>query len=675
MERSRALRTSRTSRLWNGALSSSSNWATTLRLLAEMPLGGSRPDACSFSIAASACERVSLWQRALRFTKPNLFSCNAVLSACAKAKQWAKTFTGLRSLTLALLQPDIISFNVVISSADWKRALSCLWRFSKRSLKPDQSTWRLMVAAENWRLALQSLKERRLHNVSGIELAGQTKCIELCKHSHQWQLALSLLGDLALARVADVLCFSAALKTCVSSEQREAAVAVLLEERRAGPRRSAVDRVWALAQLVAAGAQLRKEEAGGKEAEEVRGASEASLLSAGALHAAFVEAMEAMERRPAQLAALWWAKAVLGIEGGERRLQRLCDVTVQVLPRCSHRELMLVAWGCCASRVTMVSHLLQRIQREMASRVSAKLSKEFIRSLLGVIWSSREVMMSSFYERAYAALAEYGRSLDHSCTRDSVAEAEAEGPFAVYESENCVALSKPSGWQVHDLSESSGSPQLLSLLGAKLDASCSHGFLHRLDVPSSGLVLAAKTYEAFHTLQAQLAAGRLRRGYVALCHGGARARRVIRAPVAWTANADGLPLVTRAGRGKLAETRVEWRAHAGGGPGTRGSAVSLVSVDIATGRRHQIRSHFAFVGHALVSDGKYSSQATFQDDSSWCPRNFLHRGQLAFQDKGAWQSVTEPLPPELAQCLHRVSLPENGVSGSFQNRFQEMGAA
>ncbi|CAE7904851.1 unnamed protein product, partial [Symbiodinium necroappetens] len=46
-----------------------------------------------------------------------------------------------------------------------------------------------------------------------------------------------------------------------------------------------------------------------------------------------------------------------------------------------------------------------------------------------------------------------------------------------------------------------------------------HGFLHRLDVPSSGLILVATSYEAYYDLQVQLHSGQVQRDYTVLHHG------------------------------------------------------------------------------------------------------------------------------------------------------------
>ena len=73
---------------------------------------------------------------------------------------------------------------------------------------------------------------------------------------------------------------------------------------------------------------------------------------------------------------------------------------------------------------------------------------------------------------------------------------------------------KASGWEVHDQNTER---QLLSFLRAvsfdrwpilQDDKHC-RGFLHRLDVPSSGLILAAKRLEAFYDLRLQLNVGEM----------------------------------------------------------------------------------------------------------------------------------------------------------------------
>lgn len=58
------------------------------------------------------------------------------------------------------------------------------------------------------------------------------------------------------------------------------------------------------------------------------------------------------------------------------------------------------------------------------------------------------------------------------------------------------------------------------------DTGHNRGFLHRLDVPNSGLLLVATSYGAYYDLQLQLAAGHLGRDYLVLVHGSAALRNL-----------------------------------------------------------------------------------------------------------------------------------------------------
>ena len=172
------------------------------------------------------------------------------------------------------------------------------------------------------------------------------------------------------------------------------------------------------------------------------------------------------------------------------------------------------------------------------------------------------------------------------------------------------------------------------------DSSHNHGFLHRLDVPSSGLILAAESYEAWYDLQVQLYAGGIRREYTALCRGWIpKSLREVRAQ-----QREGVKQpTTSGGRGKPSITRLKvlerlWVKM----------ALSKLSVEISTGRKHQIRSHFAHVGHPTVRDALYTSTSTFEADMPLCARNWLHRHKLHFQDAcGTLHAVACPLPNDL----------------------------
>ena len=106
--------------------------------------------------------------------------------------------------------------------------------------------------------------------------------------------------------------------------------------------------------------------------------------------------------------------------------------------------------------------------------------------------------------------------------KEVVAAAPAAAPAVVLNLVDRAVLYKPPGWEVHDghLPRQLSSYALEIFKAAILkDEECNRGFLHRLDVPNSGILLWAKSRHAYSDLQLQLASGRLARTYAVLAHG------------------------------------------------------------------------------------------------------------------------------------------------------------
>ncbi|CAE8683719.1 unnamed protein product, partial [Polarella glacialis] len=360
-------------------------------------------------------------------------------------------------------------------------------------------------------------------------------------------------------------------------------------------------------------------------------------------------------------------------------------------------ELLMVSWGAAGSCASDVD-LFNAIQDEVAGRLRefeprnfhdlASLQK-FVQDILGVVWACNyaNILSQPLLESAREAMKQTGVEMDKargtSCSYQvpSLLETSIDSlllkgqPQIVLDLPDRFVILKPPGWEVADQHTEL---QLLffvrAVLGGQLpilfDAEHTYGFLHRLDVPSSGLILAAKTYEAYYDLQVQLSAGEVTRDYVVLCHGWARpgieGLAEINARVSWR-NSD---LSASGGQGKPSRTLLKITAHAA----HQAEALSLAAVRIATGRRHQIRSHLSHVGHPTVCDGKYTASATFQSDSYVCERNFLHRCRLVFRDANCVRrEVTMPLPADLRRCLQKVASKERVSQGALQLWLGDLG--
>jgi 23S rRNA pseudouridine1911/1915/1917 synthase len=183
----------------------------------------------------------------------------------------------------------------------------------------------------------------------------------------------------------------------------------------------------------------------------------------------------------------------------------------------------------------------------------------------------------------------------------------------VYEDEALIVIDKPAGLVVHPAA-GNRTGTLVNALIAHCGASLSGiggekrpGIVHRLDKDTSGLLVVAKTDRAHRALAAQFAnrdkGGGLERGYLALVWGVPHPREgTIDKPIDRDPHSR-VKMAVRAG-GRRAITHYKTRAVFG----DKGKPVaSLLECRLATGRTHQIRVHFAKLGHPLLGDALYGA--------------------------------------------------------------------
>lgn len=176
-----------------------------------------------------------------------------------------------------------------------------------------------------------------------------------------------------------------------------------------------------------------------------------------------------------------------------------------------------------------------------------------------------------------------------------------------------IVVFKPPGWEIDDeVKPAAGFPlsQFLqhTFTAAPVvhDAQHSYGIIHRLDVPSSGLLLVGVTYAGYYDLKWQLDTALVIRDYFVNGHGVMQQSIVVQEPVHHGLSASGGRIVPSVicEAGKPSESLLRCVAAARCSPSS--CEVSMVAVRISTGRRHQIRAHFRHVGHPTVTDGKYN---------------------------------------------------------------------
>jgi 23S rRNA pseudouridine1911/1915/1917 synthase len=225
-------------------------------------------------------------------------------------------------------------------------------------------------------------------------------------------------------------------------------------------------------------------------------------------------------------------------------------------------------------------------------------------------------------------------------------------PLAVlYEDGDVIVVDKPAGMAVHPGPGHTSATLVNALLAhcpdlAGIEGSLRPGIVHRLDKDTSGLLVVAKNDHAQLALTAQMAERTAHKEYLALVQGSPPPSGTIDAPIGRHPGQRKRMAIVAEGR----PSRTHFRALGPVGGDT------LVLATLETGRTHQIRVHFAGIGHPVVGDTVYGRRSDLLD------RQFLHAWRLGFRHPrtGEWLQLEAPLPEDLRAAL-RVALARAGL--------------
>jgi 23S rRNA pseudouridine1911/1915/1917 synthase len=229
---------------------------------------------------------------------------------------------------------------------------------------------------------------------------------------------------------------------------------------------------------------------------------------------------------------------------------------------------------------------------------------------------------------------------------DRSLEAEERELKIAYEDEHLLVVDKPAGLVVHPSAGHGQGTLVNALLERGIaggDVPERPGIVHRLDRDTSGLLVVARSQEAYERLQELIRDRRLDRRYLALVRGRPRSRTGrIEAPIGRDRH-DPLrhSLDTETPRDAITHFEVLelLPAHA------------LLSVRLETGRTHQIRVHLQAIELPVVGDPVYGVP------DPELRRQFLHASRLSFPHPltGEAVDVESPLPEELQAALVRFA--------------------
>ena len=156
------------------------------------------------------------------------------------------------------------------------------------------------------------------------------------------------------------------------------------------------------------------------------------------------------------------------------------------------------------------------------------------------------------------------------------------------------------------------------------------GIVHRLDAGSTGLLVVARTPQAYEGLVPQFADHSATRMYRALVWGHPTALHgVIDAPIGRSRRDPLKMAVVADGRDSRTEYQVIQRY-------SEPVDCSLLECSLETGRTHQIRVHLSSIGHPLIGDPWYGQRRP----TLGMERPFLHAAQLEFDHPGSGERVS-----------------------------------
>lgn len=179
------------------------------------------------------------------------------------------------------------------------------------------------------------------------------------------------------------------------------------------------------------------------------------------------------------------------------------------------------------------------------------------------------------------------------------------------------------------------------------------GVCHRLDKETSGCLLIAKNPKTLKYFLDLFKTRKIEKEYLALVHGSVEPsegdivlplRRSIFEREKWHVHYDGKRAVSNwqvLNKYNYISENERWK-----------NCLSLLKIGLKTGRTHQIRVHFSFLGWPLFADDKYLHKKQSVLDRKVLDRHFLHAGFLSFVDNQGIKRVIEaPLPYDCQQVL------------------------
>jgi 23S rRNA pseudouridine1911/1915/1917 synthase len=226
----------------------------------------------------------------------------------------------------------------------------------------------------------------------------------------------------------------------------------------------------------------------------------------------------------------------------------------------------------------------------------------------------------------------------------------------IWEDKHIIVINKPCGMVVHPSAGHRRGTLINALITkcgklASIGAPLRPGVVHRLDKDTSGLIVFAKDDNSYLNLQNQFKKREVEKNYLALVYGDLKKQQgeIKRAIGRAVSDRKKMSVKTKKGREALTHFEVVKRMK----------AATLVNVSIITGRTHQIRVHFAAIGHPVLGDRIYGKKTSlkFMRTTIQFQRQMLHAQRLRFRHpvNNNILSLTAPVPEDMKKAIEELS--------------------
>lgn len=243
-------------------------------------------------------------------------------------------------------------------------------------------------------------------------------------------------------------------------------------------------------------------------------------------------------------------------------------------------------------------------------------------------------------------------------------------PTILYEDEAVLVINKPAGWLVHEDGKTSGAPVVVewflgrtpqasgvgdlgySVKGLVLNRS---GVVHRLDRETSGVLILAKTAEAYQFLKQQFKDRLVYKEYRAFVYGRIHDKwGTINRPIGRSTKDHRLRSAMKGAKGTLRDAVTDFERIGVGE--YENETFSYLKLIPKTGRTHQLRVHLRATDRPIVNDELYAAYKIEGSNNLAMKRMALHAHvlELTLPD-GQEHRFIAPVPQEFEEAAERIT--------------------